>query len=191
MRLNRIILIGCGKAKRQERSPAASLYTGSLFSAAREYAESSGVSWYILSALHGLLEPDTDIQPYEETLKGKTVVNRAAWHVGVVAQLLDQLPDFFYSFRDCTLEVHAGIAYREPLMPIFRELGFSCHSPTEKFQIGQRIAWFKEEARKNRIMRGLESDSIPTVGNEYRARDNLLHTDNAHRPRARVFREVK
>jgi len=55
---SRIIIVGCGKAKREygRTYPALRLYTGNLFQARRSYAERSGLPWRILSAEHGLIE---------------------------------------------------------------------------------------------------------------------------------------
>ena len=65
-----IILVGCVKTKRPARSPAKDLYTSPLWRCRQAYAESRGVPWYILSALHGLLDPDRRIDPYELALDG-------------------------------------------------------------------------------------------------------------------------
>lgn len=69
-------LVSCTKSKRSEASPPADLYTKSaLFRKAREYAETYHDAWYVLSAIHHLLdevdvavETPTDGLRYGETL---------------------------------------------------------------------------------------------------------------------------
>ncbi len=45
-----VLMLGCVKTKRTTPSPARDLYTGSLFTRRRGYAEASGCPWYVLSA---------------------------------------------------------------------------------------------------------------------------------------------
>jgi hypothetical protein len=58
-----VILVSCVKRKRMSVAPARDLYTSTLFQGGRRYAESKGTPWYILSALHGLVEPETVVAP--------------------------------------------------------------------------------------------------------------------------------
>ena len=51
-----LVLVGCVKTKRAARSAAKNLYDSPLWHC-RPYAERLSVPWYILSALHGLLDP--------------------------------------------------------------------------------------------------------------------------------------
>lgn len=66
----RIAFVGCGSAKVDvdEPVPARELYTSSYFSLKREYAETTCDAWYIVSAEHGLLSPDDEIEPYDASL---------------------------------------------------------------------------------------------------------------------------
>ncbi len=67
----RIVVVGCGRAKRDRRVPAKELYTGSFHWCCR-YAGMEllhdGGRLYILSAAHGLLDLDTEIDPYDLTV---------------------------------------------------------------------------------------------------------------------------
>jgi len=63
----RIVLVQCTNSKRDERAPARDLYDESdYFRDYRAYALEKGDEWYILSAKHGLLDPETVIDPYDE-----------------------------------------------------------------------------------------------------------------------------
>jgi hypothetical protein len=62
-----IVLVQCTNSKRDESAPARNLYDESAyFRDYRAYAIEKGDEWYILSAKHGLLDPETVIDPYDE-----------------------------------------------------------------------------------------------------------------------------
>lgn len=50
-------LISCVSRKRSAPAQARDLYTSDWFLKAREYVESTGSPWFILSAEHGLVPP--------------------------------------------------------------------------------------------------------------------------------------
>jgi hypothetical protein len=64
-----VIVVPCGAAKSDEPAPAALLYTSQHFQlvyrAARKLADDRGGRVLILSALHGLVDPTTVIDPYD------------------------------------------------------------------------------------------------------------------------------
>lgn len=65
-----LVVISCGGKKLPHRAPAAHLYTGGYFTACRDAARSLRAvhGWRILSALHGLLDPRTVIEPYDKRM---------------------------------------------------------------------------------------------------------------------------
>ena len=65
----RYAIVGCGKAKKDESAPAKELYTSTFFEKKREFAEVFARRWWILSAEHGLVEPDTVLEPYDTTVE--------------------------------------------------------------------------------------------------------------------------
>jgi hypothetical protein len=64
-----IVVIPCGAQKLDEPAPAELLYTSQHFQltlrAARRLAEDQGARVFILSALHGLVDPSTVLEPYD------------------------------------------------------------------------------------------------------------------------------
>ena len=86
----RIALVGCSASKRAFSAPARDLYTGALFRYARAYAEACCDHWYILSARHGLVDPDTEIEPYDQSLAGMSGREREAWGDGVMRQMIGE-----------------------------------------------------------------------------------------------------
>ena len=73
-----IILVVCCRRKLTEPAPAADLYVSPLFKKARTYSERRG-RWFILSALHGLLDPTEVIAPFDVTLKKMLAQKRREW----------------------------------------------------------------------------------------------------------------
>jgi len=55
--------IACSATKLPHPAPAGELYTGQAFKAAREIAKLQGFAFWILSAKHGLIHPDTISAP--------------------------------------------------------------------------------------------------------------------------------
>ena len=107
------ILIGCVKTKAPEPRPARELYTSPLFLARREYAESTGLPWFIVSARYGLVAPDAIIEPYDATLAGLDRLGRQTWAHGVRELLEQELPPERTGTH--VLELHLGAQYRRPL----------------------------------------------------------------------------
>lgn len=71
----------------------------------RAYAEQYHDDWWILSAKHGLLDPDGDpIEPYDQTLTGARVAKNREWAKPVA----DQLDEQGLLSEDITLVFHAG-----------------------------------------------------------------------------------
>lgn len=61
-----LVLASCGKRKQPVPAKARALYTGPYFQACRRAAQAMHPNrgWLIVSALHGLVHPDTVIEPY-------------------------------------------------------------------------------------------------------------------------------
>ncbi len=74
-----IALVSCVKKKRAARCPAQDLYDSDLFRKMRCYAKQHSDRWFILSAKYGLLSPETEIEPYEQTLNNMRIRDRREW----------------------------------------------------------------------------------------------------------------
>jgi hypothetical protein len=114
-----VILVGCTKAKRTERSAARDLYDASdLFRRRRAYAEATGLPWGILSALAGAVSPTTVLDPYDYTIaqRRKADADTRGWAIGAIqgafrlAGRVDEL-GLVDTSRPLVIEVHAGIDY--------------------------------------------------------------------------------
>lgn len=128
-----IVLISCVKSKKDVPMAAKHLYTSPLFRKGLNYAEIYGDKYYILSAKHGLLSPETVIGPYEETLKSKRREERQIWASKVLEKLKLQVrPNDKIIFL-------AGAVYREYLSDALKSMGFLVEAPLEGKSLGQQI----------------------------------------------------
>jgi cytoplasmic iron level regulating protein YaaA (DUF328/UPF0246 family) len=74
--MKKIILISCAAKKLKTKAKAQDLYISTLFKESLKYAYSFNPDKiYILSALYGLVELDTEIEPYNVTLSSKSNKN--------------------------------------------------------------------------------------------------------------------
>jgi cytoplasmic iron level regulating protein YaaA (DUF328/UPF0246 family) len=125
-----IILVACCGPKLSQPSPAADLYVSSLFRKSRKYAERLG-RWFILSALHGLLDPATVIGPYDMTLTKMSAQERRAWGEEVRDQIENaELIEF-------SLIALAGAEYVKPLAAA----GLTVAQPMKGFRFGDWHRW--------------------------------------------------
>ncbi|WP_390174058.1 DUF6884 domain-containing protein [Rhodopirellula sallentina] len=153
--------MGCGKEKANRAAPACELYTGPLFRASRRWAEQNTDAYFIASAKHLVIEPNTVIEPYdlamsdlpadEQRWRAKQIEsqfhlhwkeycefgrNSRGFQVAVdkprVVLLASQL--YLRGFYDRILAGRDKYSFEDPL----RGLG-----------IGNRLAWFKAQTRSS------------------------------------------
>jgi hypothetical protein len=108
--LGRVLLIGSAGSTGTVAVPVAGLFESPGFARAREYAVRSGVPWFVLSAKHGLLDPDDVIGPYDLQLGDQSSAYRSAWGEWVVVQLSDRV-----RLDGVIVEVHGGVDFAQPL----------------------------------------------------------------------------
>jgi len=137
-----ILLLGCGKAMLDHPAPAGELYIGPVFRARRAFAESSGLRWYILTAKHGLLDPEEMIGPYDLPLARQPVSYRRAWGEQVAEQLTVELGHL----TGRRFELHAGAAFTEPLCDSLPARGAVVTTPLAGHNQGQTMQWYAAEA---------------------------------------------
>lgn len=153
-----IILIGCGKAKQDDRwvGPARDLYTGCLFRARRKFAEQhvnyfgSESRWFILSASHFVVNPSVPYRPYNQTIKSLTRTERMKWPLQVASELIDYAAACRTPFP-CLISLHMGRDYAMPLKPILEHIGFRVVWPVEGMSQGAQLKWYAELARMNGV----------------------------------------
>ena len=135
----RVILLGCVKTKLDRRAAAKDLYCSRLWAGRRAYAESLGESWLILSAMHGLVEPEVELDPYDLALADLSPSERKRWGEQVVRRLEMRFGDL----SGMTFEVHAGAAYRRAIEPGIRERGGQVLAPLGNIPLGSQPSWYQ------------------------------------------------
>jgi hypothetical protein len=110
VRRARVLLLGSAGATGTAAGPVAGLFQSAGFASARTYAVGSGAPWFVLSAKHGLLDPDDVISPYDVQLGDQSSAYRGAWGEWVVAQLADRV-----QLDGAVVEVHGGVDFAQPL----------------------------------------------------------------------------
>lgn len=158
-RRKQLVVVGCGKTKRRFKCPAKDLYTGTLFKAARTYAERHGDFWVIASAQHGLVDPAKGLEPYERVLKGlhpDLIKQWGAWCQCDLIWIMERMgvgtvkgPGGF-SVYDNPPDV-VMLAGKDYIEPIKRHTWLSGHpelikEPLAGLGIGERISWLKARA---------------------------------------------
>ena len=138
----RLILVACAAQKRNVASAAKDLYTSDLFAKSRAWAEREvrtgrADAWYILSACHGLVHPDTVLEPYDHTLNIMSRSERQAWAM-LVTQGLREI-------KATELTLLAGERYREFVVATAKRLNWKVSVPLLGMGIGQQKAWLKAQ----------------------------------------------
>jgi hypothetical protein len=129
-------LLPCTKSKLAWASPAWAMYQPSpLFSGLWRVALASAYEPLILSAKYGLLRPDDVIDPYDETLKGRSRSFRAAWAASVLHDLRRHLPPA------ARIVSYLSVDYAEFLVPALRADGHPVEEPLLGLRNGKRLAW--------------------------------------------------
>ncbi len=133
----RLFLVSCVAAKHPIPMPARELYRSDWFLHARRYVEAQRDPWFILSAEHGLVHPDTVIAPYDRTLLNLTRAEREAWGQRVITQLdtLHHAPAVVFL---------AGRLYRDPLALWAADRAVA---PLARLGIGLQKQWLARQLR--------------------------------------------
>lgn len=143
--------VACSALKLDRPARAADLYTSPLFKlSVRWLTERWGAHrWYVLSAKHGLVAPETVIEPYDQTLAKASTVERAAWGEMVAEQIYRE---WRKSGAEWLMQVLAGKSYCDPLGTALRvkvnprtvisNLRFD--EPLRGKTIGGRLQWLSQ-----------------------------------------------
>lgn len=134
-----IICVLCVSQKQNTATLARDLYTSDWFRKAAAYAEKHADAWYILSAKYGLVSPDQNIAPYDETLNRMPASARRAWAQRVIKDLRGHLKP-----GDRVIFL-AGARYRENLVAHIQKLGCTAEIPMQGLRIGEQKRWLKEQ----------------------------------------------
>jgi len=137
------VLVQCTDSKRDERSMAQNLYDESTyFCKMRNYAIATGKPWFILSAKHGLVHPNTKLEPYDEF----------GLSVSLSQKIAEQLKLKEYD----EVEIIAGSKYTDTLTPELESHGIEVIELCRGMSIGERMSRLDvlAEEEKHESLRG-------------------------------------
>ncbi len=129
-----IALISCVSKKLPNKAPVCDIYISPLFKKNLAYARNRKVDdIFILSAKHGLLELNEEIDPYNLTLNDMTSREKSRWARRVFQQIKDHpdIPDI----KEVNFIILAGMNYRELLEPVLPNVEL----PLEGLPIGKQL----------------------------------------------------
>lgn len=131
-----VILLSCVKSKLPTKARAEDLYTSALFRKSLAYARSLKPDQiFILSAKHGVLRLDDEVEPYEQTLNTMGVAKRKEWAEKVLGYLRSKV-----DFANDRFIILAGNRYREFLLSHLEHTEL----PMEGLAFGEQLHWLKE-----------------------------------------------
>jgi len=136
-----IALVSCVKVKRPHSCRAADLYVSPLFLKMRSFAERHADRWFVLSAKYGLVDPESVIAPYEQTLNAAGVRERRAW----AARVYGQMESACLFTPGTSFLWLAGAKYKEHLSQLLRH--HHQHDPLVGKKIGERLSWLNAALR--------------------------------------------
>ena len=134
-----IVLISCSKKKAETKQPAELLYQKSpLFSKSLRYAKEvvRADEIFILSALHGLVELDQELAPYNVTLQRAKKSVKQEWAAPVLEAIKEKV-----DIEKDKFILLAGKDYIEFLEPHFK----NCEVPMRGLQQGDRLKWLNKK----------------------------------------------
>ena len=136
-------LVACSAGKLAAPAAARDLYTGQTFKLARALAESRADRWAILSARHGLVEPDQVIAPYDLALRDCSLTSRRAWGAKVSAALHTR------GYRGGRVVLLAPRAYVIPLLADKLGSNMFDHydTPLAGLGIGQQLGYLSQQLK--------------------------------------------
>ncbi|WP_407282111.1 DUF6884 domain-containing protein [Methanolobus sp. WCC1] len=130
------ILISCVSKKLDHKSKAEDLYISTLFKYNLQYAKSLGADRiFILSAKHGLLNLEEEIEPYNQTLNNMKAGEIRKWSNKVLSQLKDST-----DIKNDNFLFLAGASYRKNLLPHISNYEI----PLEGMRIGEQLQHLKK-----------------------------------------------
>lgn len=179
---NRVGLVGCVKSKLDEPAPARELYISPLFRGRRARVETTCDRWYVLSALHGMVDPEQVLDPYDRTLVGAPRDERRRW----ANQVLEQFDALFEDASSLMVEVHAGAAYLDHgLVDGLFDRGAEVVNPVAGLTMGQQLRWYRETTGSKVFdARGVlpepRNSRAPATGGRYAPLSVHLANSGAH-----------
>jgi len=134
-----LALVGCGSEKQNKSAEARLLYTSTYFMKKRTWAEGCH-AWRILSAEHGLVNPDTILEPYDTAMSDLSEGAAQKWGKEVMEALRPELSDFE------EVVVLAGSDYYAPIGDALENTEATIHWPFEGKRLFEQMEWMVQNS---------------------------------------------
>jgi hypothetical protein len=138
-----LLLITCVYEKADGPHAAKDLYRSAYFGRLRRYAEAQGKPWFVVSAEHGLVQPEEWLVPYERYLPDTPLWYQEVWGSWVVTRLRLLAGDL----AQRTVELHLGPEYVAQVAPRLEEAGAVVRVPLAGVPAEHQLAWYDEQER--------------------------------------------
>ncbi len=141
--MNKIILISCVSKKLPYKTKAKNLYVSPLFKYNLRYAHSLNPDKiFILSAKYGLVDLESEVEPYDQTLNNMKKEELKQWSGKIINQLKEQT-----DLQEDEFIFLAGEMYRKFLIPFIKNYKV----PMQGLGIGNQLKYLKESLEKKEI----------------------------------------
>jgi hypothetical protein len=131
-----VYLISCSSKKRKHKCIAKEMYVSPRFKLSLSLAEKSNPDQiFILSAKHGLLKLDAEVEPYDTTLNGFSSHDQLLWGQKVIHELSN-----YANLKEDRFVVLASNNYVMPLINSLRNVEL----PLKSLNLFQQLKFLKE-----------------------------------------------
>jgi len=136
IKTNKVGLISCVKSKKDYTCRAEEMYSKStLFNYSLKYLKKLECEYiYILSAKYGLLDLNTIISPYNQTLLNSSEHYKNTWYKKIISDLNRK-----HNLKNDKFIIVAGIEYYKGLLPYLKDYEI----PLKGMTIGKRLKYLK------------------------------------------------
>lgn len=142
--LRTVALVGCSGRKLQRAAPARELYTSPLFRKSLAYAQTLTSDVFVISAQHGLVPLDHQVEPYDLELRKMTDDERAWWGLEVTNALARLFPR-----EPLRLVILAGSLYADHLTAYdVDHRAWKFEEPLVGLEIGERLSFLNTQLRR-------------------------------------------
>jgi hypothetical protein len=125
--------------KKPYKCKAKDLYDSTWFRLAWNYVQTlKSDKVFILSAKYGLVDPEAEIKPYEQTLNAKSYIEIRTWASSLLMSLREKT-----DITKDTFVILAGVKYRKYIVDQIANLTI----PMDGLRIGQQLKWLKERCK--------------------------------------------
>ena len=135
----RLAVVSCTGPMRPQPARARDVFESPLFKELCTFAEREADIWFLLSAEHGLLDPETVITPTAKGISRKESAARREWARLVIEQLTPHLTGVE------RVLVLANARAREFLLDFLSREGREVEVPMDGLSLGEQLQWLRKQ----------------------------------------------